>query len=260
MPNHTPKSLGHPKHIFRYPPLGWKDVLFLILPGTVGVCLPLWFGFSRFRMAQAGYGPVAANLWSRPWYTLAVIALVVFIFISIARIRRAWRFVAVHEQGLRLSLKQTQSLRWEEIAGVSMETTRYHLAGIQLRLAYSGVLYPNAGKPIALPGAIQNLPELLTLIKARLYPRLLPHLQANLESGQWLYFGPIAIQKEGIQISGKGTFDHPRSVDWSQVVRMNILSGYLVVELSDNTTHKLPVSKIPNIELLLQLIQTGVNP
>jgi len=232
----------------------------LILPGLCVVGLPLWYGFMRFRMAQAGYGPVAANLWSRPWYALAIVSLGIFIFVSIVRIRQTWRFVAVYDKGLRLSLKRKQSLRWEEIAGVSMETVRYHLAGIQLGSGYSGVLFPNRGKPIALPGAIQDLPELLTLIKARLYPRLLPHLQANLESGQWLYFGPLAIQKEGIQISGASAFDRKRSVDWAQVERINILSGYLVVELSDKTTHKLPVSKIPNIELLLQLIQTGVNP
>ena len=260
MPTHPHINLGRLNRIFRYPPLGWKDVLFLILPGTCAVGLPLWFGFSRYRMAQADYGPVAAMIWSRPWYILAVIALAIFMLASLARLLRAQRFVAVHEKGLLISLKRHQSLRWEEIAGVSMETARYEIAARQFGLIYSGVLYPNAGKPVNLPGAIQNLPELLTLIKARLYPRLLPHLQANLESGQWLYFGPVAIQKEGIRLSNEGLFDHKRSVEWAQVVRMDVLSGYLVVELSDNTTHKLPVSKIPNIELLLQLIQTGVNP
>lgn len=259
MPGPEIKQLGRLIRIYRSQPLGWKDFFFLILPGALAVIIPLAYGYTRFRTAHLGYGPVAAQLWSRPWYVLALVALSVFIVAAIARIQSTRQFVAVHEQGLYLALNRKAMLRWGEIAGVSLKSTRYHLLGKQFKENYSGTLYPNTGKSIHLSDAIQNLPELLSLLKARLYPRLLPHLQANLESGQWLFFGPLAIQKDGLKLTGTGLLSRSQSIAWTQVAHIDVSSGYLVVELSDKTSRKLPVSKIPNIELLLQLIRMGVN-
>jgi hypothetical protein len=164
----------------------------------------------------------------------------------------------VHNGGLQLSLGRKQILRWEEIAGVSTEITRYHILGIFSGPRMHGIIFPNTGKPIHLSNAIQNLPELLTILKAKLYPRLLPHLQANLQSGQWLYFGPLAIQHKGIKLLIQDMPEQAKTIPWSHVSHVDVNSGFLVVELLDQPDLKLPVSQIPNIELLLQLIQLGV--
>ncbi len=256
---HANQQLGRVIRIFRSLPLGWRDVWFLLLPGALAVVVPLLYGYNRFRSAYTVHGPVPADQWSRPWYTLALIALCVFFIAAHLRIRVSHQFVAVHEKGIKVVLDQRRILRWEEIAGVSTQSTRYHLLGLQLRERYAGILYPNTGKPIHLNGAIQGVAELLSMLKARLYPRLLPNLQENFENGQWLYFGPLAIQKDGIKLIRKGVFSSKQTITWSQVSRIQVRLGYLVVELSDKTSQKIPVSNIPNIELLLQLIQMGVN-
>jgi len=245
--------------VFRYRPLGRRDIFTLIIPGSLSVLAPLLYGFWRLRQGLLNYGPVAAGYWSRPWYILAVVAALVFIYAAIARIQSAGHFVIVYEGGLGLKLKRRHALRWEEMAGVSTETTGYHFLGIPLGQGYQGMLHPNTGKPIRLTNAIQDLPELLTLLKARLYPRLMPHLKANLESGQWIYFGPIAIRRDGFALRKRGKFPTSQPVPWSRLRRLDVTSGYLVVELSDQPHRKLPVSQIPNVELLLQLIQLGVN-
>jgi len=231
----------------------------LILPGSVAVFAPLIYGFSRYSYAIGQFGPVAAERWSRPWYILAVVAALIFLFAAIIRIRTSRHSIAVHQNGLRLLLGQEKYLLWEEIAGVSTQATRYHFLGISFDPNIQGVIYPNTGKPIHLNNAMQNLPELLTLLKAKLYPRLLPHLQTNLNNGQWLHFGPLAIQQKGIILIGRSTPRPTQPIPWSHVTSVNVDSGFLVVELSDQPCLRLPVSKIPNIELLLQLIQPGVN-
>ena len=252
------KSLGGLIRVFRHRPLGWIEAVSLILPGGLAVLTPLFYGFGRGRYAASYFGPVAADQWSQPWYILAGLAFVIFLLAVIYRLRRSRQYVAVYTGGLRLSLAERGVLRWEQIAGISTDTISYHFLGISTQSHLRGVIYPNTGKPIHLSNAIQDLPELLTILKAKLYPRLLPNLQANLNSGQWLHFGRLAIQNRGIKLLGH-MLKQDQTIPWSHVTHVDVNSGFLVVELSDRPQVKLPVSQIPNIELLIQLIQLGVN-
>jgi len=257
-PLSTRKTLGGLIRVFRHRPLGWIEALLLILPGGFAVLTPLFYGFGRARYAARYFGPVAADHWSRPWYILAGIAFVVFLLAATYRLWRSRQYVAVHTGGLRLNLAGQRALRWEQIAGITTDTVSYHFLSISTRPHLQGVIYPNTGKPIQLTKEIQDLPELLTILKAKLYPRLLPNLQANLNSGQWLHFGRLAIQNRGIKLlNHMPKQDQP--IPWSHVTHVDVDSGFLVVELCDRPQLKLPVSQIPNIELLIQLIQLGVN-
>jgi hypothetical protein len=259
VPSSNSKPLGASIHIFRHRQLGWLEALTLMLPGGLAVLLPLFYGYGRARFGTERFGVVAAEQWSRPWYLLACIAFIVFLLVAIIRIRDSSKYIAVHIGGLRLNLGNNRSLSWEQIAGVSTETVRYEFLGIKWSPRMRGVIFPSAGKPIRLTNAIQDLPELLSILKARLYPRLYPDLQANLHNGQWLHFGPLAIQRKGIKFLNHIRFKQEQPIPWSQVTHVDVNSGFLVVELSDQPRLKLPVSQIPNIELLIQLIQLGVN-
>lgn len=259
VPSSTSKTLGALVRIFRHRQLGWVEAFTLILPGGLAVLLPLFYGYGRARYGAERFGVVAAEHWSRPWYILASIAFVAFLLVAIIRIRDSRKYIAVHAGGLRLNLAKKQSLFWEQIAGVATETVRDDFLGLNSRPRIRGIIYPNTGKPIRLTSAIQDLPELLTILKAKLYPRLYPDLQANMKSGQWIHFGPLAIQRKGIKFRNQFASKQEHAIPWSQVTHVDVNSGFLVVELSDQPRLKLPVSQIPNIELLIQLIQLGVN-
>ncbi len=259
VPPSAKKTLGTLIRVFRYRPLGWMEVLLLILPGGLAVLTPLFYGFRRAQQAAEHFGPVAAEHWSRPWYILAGIAVLVFLLAATLRIRKSRQYIAVYARGLKLNLGERRAIYWEQIAGISTETERYYFLGIISRPRMRGVVYPNTGKVVNLSGAIQDLPELLTILKARLYPRLYPNLLANLQSGQWLHFGPLAIQHKGIKLLNHNLPKQDQPIPWSHVLHVDIDSGFLVVELSDRPGLKVPVSQIPNIELLIQLIQLGVN-
>jgi hypothetical protein len=254
----TRKPLGGLIRVFRHRPLGWIEALTLILPGGLAVLTPLLYGLRRAHYAAMYFGPIAADHWSRPWYILAGIAFVVFLVLSIYRFRKSRQYIAVYAGGLRLNLAQRGALRWEQIAGISTDTVSYHILGISTRSHLRGTIYPNTGEPIHLTNAIQDLPELLTVLKAKLYPRLLPNLQANLNGGQWLHFGQLAIQNRGIKLLNHRP-KQDQTIPWSHVTHVDVTSGFLVVELCDRPQLKVPVSQIPNIELLIQLIQLGVN-
>jgi hypothetical protein len=90
------KSLGPIIAVYRQRPLSWIDIFTWGFLGVVAVLVPLVYGFFRRRYAYTHYGPVAAMIWSRPWYLLALIALFAFIALTLYRLRRTRRFIAVH--------------------------------------------------------------------------------------------------------------------------------------------------------------------
>lgn len=245
------KPLGPIIAVYRQRPLRWFDLLTWGVLGTFAVLFPLAYGNYRAYYGYTHFGPVAATFWSRPWYLLAILALISFIILSIIRLRASRRYIAVHRNGLRLVLETRKTLRWSEIAGIASSITQYQFLGIHLYNRYNAMLYPNIGKPIRLDNALQNHPEFLTYIKAKLYPRLVPLLEKNFSKGQWLHFGTISIQRKMIQLGDQ-------QYQWSQVEQITINSGYLLINFDNQSRHRIPVYKIPNVEILLQLIQQEV--
>jgi hypothetical protein len=163
-------------------------------------------------------------------------------------------------------------LIWEELAGITVKTIGKKTGGEkstpEIASQKAELLLAN-GKRIVIsennggPGGVENLPELVSRIKANVYPRLMPRLKAAFTAGEWLSFGSLQIHRQGLHIqSGKGD-QKINPIPWDQVRRITARSGYLVVELSSpsNTQiqqKRLPVSKVPNLELFFQLVKENV--
>lgn len=247
----------------RYPgrPFRRDDLANLLLPGALAVLAPLAYGWWRGSYAYARFGLVAADRWSRPWYLLAAFALGVFLFLVLYRLRLLRRFVAVHQNGIRFRMGtiRVRQLLWNEISGITMDVTQERLFGLTVRTIQRAVLLPNLGKPVRLDSSVQDLDELLSRIKAGLYPRLLRSLRDSYQAGQWLYFGPVAVQQQGLRFghSASGRLQQP--IPWAQVSRVSVQSGRLVVEFNGLASRRFPISQIPNLELLLQMMQQGAN-
>jgi hypothetical protein len=118
-------------------------------------------------------------------------------------------------------------------------------------MRYKAFLYPNVGRQLIIPQNIQALPELISRIKASLYPRLKPAIYDNFKTGHWVYFGPIAIQQKSLRLNR-------RAYPISELTSINVRGGFLLIQLSEHGQHRLSISKVPNLELLLQLIQDEV--
>lgn len=248
----------------RYPGrrLRKADIFTLFLPGVLAVLLPTLYGLWRYLYAYQNYGPVAAEDWSWPWFFLASFALLIFAILVAIRLLAGHTVITVHQYGLQLRrpLSRLRRLRWSEIAGVSSQATREHFLGIPLRTHLRVTLHLCAGRALRLPRDFPGLPELLAHIKAGLYPRLLPEMQSLFDRGQWLHFGPVAVQREALQIRGQRT-------PWAQVQGLAIRDGCLVVEFAQESPARgarpirpicIPLESILNPELLLQIVQTGV--
>ncbi len=251
------KNLGTQIAVYRCRPFGGIGFKLLLLWGGLSVLAPLGYGFYRAMYAYTKYGPVAARFWSRPWYLLAGVALLLFIILLGQRLRRARHLVAVHQNGLRLHLSRRQELLWGHISGIAAGAVESRLLGKTLRLRHRAELYPAIGAPIRLDDGLENLPELITRIKANLYPRLLPDMRQAFKEGKRLYFGALSISPAELRLQKKGS--QPIIIPWEEVEEVTVQAGVLVVKAKDNAGIRLPVARVPNLELLLQIIQSGVN-
>lgn len=229
----------------------WRETFTYLLLGLLAVGIPLAYGFYRYRDGYNNHGELAAVTWSRPWFLLAIFALICCSLLFVHRMRLAGLFIAVHENGLNLALAHRDSLRWEEISGIATDMLQPGFFAISHAIQYRATIIPNVGKPITLAGAYENLPECITRIKAKMYPRLIAELRPMYSGGKWVYFGPVAIRQDTLRL-GKKQFP------WTKVKRVSIEKGELVVELFDHPSKRIPLASIPNFELLLQLIDQGV--
>jgi hypothetical protein len=230
-----------------------RDVLLLFTPGIAACLAPLGYGLWRAEYAYTRYGPVAAEYWSRPWYYLAIAAAVIFMILGFFRLRLSLISVKVYQKGIsvRTGFRRARDFGWEDFHGLTSSTTQEHFFGFPVRSTHQARLILKSGKTIELPRSLRNFPELISRIKVNLYPRLLPQLHSEFQSGAWLSFGPVAIQQQGLRWDGQ-------SASWQQVKRIDVREGKLVIEFTDHANKIIPVSRIPNLELVLQLIDQGI--
>lgn len=246
------RGLGPVINIYRHRPIERKDFLFIALPGVFAVLIPLLYGYDRYTYARETFGPASVWNWSKSWYVLSIAALILFATLIILRMQSARRFVAVHENGLFLSLSNRQMYSWDQIAGISTSLIEYDFLGKVVRSRYQATLYPNLGNPISLDNSLKNFPELLSLIKAKLYKYLLPSLRENYQAGQWVYFGPIAVHKRGLKINNK-------QFDWTNLQNISVQSGRIFIDFKEPKSFRIPINEVPNYELLIELINERVN-
>jgi hypothetical protein len=239
--------------------LSGGEVVFLVLLGSASTFSPLLAGYDLYIYGYTKFGPVAAEHWSRPWYLITLFALLIFQILVFLRIRQAHRYVALHQHGLHMPFASPITLFWENIAGVSVSAYTPTFFGKSLSTRYQAHIFPTTGKPIFLPASTSAFPELLTQIKAHIYPRLLPELQSNFEGGKWIFFGPVSIHSGALRISDRQSTRNAQTIPWKAIKHLSIHSGRLVVEFIDGASRKLPLGTIPNIEILLQIVKKGVS-
>jgi hypothetical protein len=217
------------------------------------ILTPLSIGVWRMQYARIQYGPVPARVWGTPWYIATLLGCIPLGILILIRIYRTRQKIHVHQNGLMVQFgwRTKRGVPWEKISGVSVTKVRNTFLGFKFRNQYKIELHPTVGNPIQISRHIQKLDELSARIKAKIYPKLIKELRSSLNSGQNLYFGEIALNLQGIKIKTKEYL-------WDQVSMINIRSGFLVVELTNHRAKRIPVGKIPNIELVLQIIQEGV--
>lgn len=224
----------------------------MVLVGVIIVLVPLFYGLYRYYYGYTHYGPVAASFWSQSWYLTALLGLVVFGAFTLNVIKKSRHRIAVHQYGICLKTGRSMIIAWERIQGVSFIRIQPNLLNLFFKPRTQAHLFLDDGKIVRLDQNFEGFNDLLTRIKSTLYPKLLDNLKSSYNSGEWVNFGSLAIQQNSLRINN-------REILWSDIDRLYVKSGYLVVELANRKQIQAPVINIPNLELLLKIVQAGVS-
>lgn len=248
------ENLGPVIHIYHDRPLGWRDLLVTFAPAILFAVTPLAYGLYRYRYGYLNYGPIAARAWSWPWFALTAVALIPLLWLALLRVRRAHRVVTLHQHGLsiRWTGGKRHTLSWNQIEALSHRCVAKEFLGLTVATEECLSLHTQAEKPIRVDNRIGELPELAVRVKAKVYPLLLPQLRTRFQQGEQLHFGPVALHQDEIQLGDE-------SIPWDRVVHIDVQAGRLMVESQDHQPIRIKTSDIPNVDLLIQLLQEGAH-
>jgi hypothetical protein len=262
----TQPLLGRCLAIYKAPRFDLWQAAAVVCLACLLFLLPLGIALFRAFTGFTGFGPVAAAAWSKTWFYLALGGLFISIGVAARAILLSRRRISLHVYGLRLRgfpYPWTRDLCWSQLAGLSTEYLQQGGASKPFRCRLT--LHTKQGLPVHVAGRTGEplrageLPELSDLVirlKEYLYPRLQPALLQSLADGTTLFFGPLALDRLSLRL---GRFVDP--VPWEQILLIQVEKGHLVVELKKEglSPHQfsVPVSKIPNLELFLHLVEQG---
>ena len=245
-------SLGKLVAIHRRRRLGWIGFGAFVLMGAAIVLAPLFYGFYRYYYGYTQHGPVAASAWSRSWYLITLLGLVIFAILILNNLKKSRQSVAIYTKGMRIRANNTLSIPWVRVHGLSYSTVQPYFLSSALRPRAQAYLFLEDGSFIRLDHRIEKFDLLVDRIRKILHPILNARIQEHYNNGKWVEFGSVMVNLTGAKINH-------RDIPWQDIHRMSIKAGSLVVELANQTAISIPIVKIPNLELMLQIVQAGIN-
>ena len=103
--------------------------------------------------------------------------------------------------------------------------------------------------------SIENLPDLITQIKAKVYKNLIPQVEESFAYGNPISFGKLSIQKNYLQINYK---NKPDRIPWTELNSISIDSGKLKIAKKNHKEYHIMISDIDNLEILINIIKHRV--
>lgn len=206
--------------------------------------------------------------------TLFMSGYLATLIISVSIIIQYWhskRFIEIYQAGVRIRLWgiDSISLKWQELEGISIARLDYKLFNRSIKQQSKLLFYLRDRPSIYLEPTLPFIEEALEDIKECYYDFLFPDLVEKLKTGQPVSFGPIHVNQDAFQIYRRipsQDFILPVnqrssqfiSIPWQSLKALTIHGGYLVVQSENLSTKKIPISQIPNFELLFKIIEQGV--
>lgn len=270
----TTKSLGPLIAAYPFRPRRKSIAVVLLTAGIILFLAILGYGLYRWYYGYTQFGIAAAISWSWTWLLAAILILIVVPLLSLPLLASKPGSISVHKNGLVINRSQyifssspgISLVPWDKLAGITVDAVSKNKTSTtsKMETSYRASLLFTDGNSLHLQGmgpgrwVIAQLPELISHIKAGLYPRLLPVMQTKFSAGSWVQYGPIAVHPLAIRINRRGISS--AQLTWNQVKHITVEGGELVVELIEPgnkySRAVIPVAHIPNIELMLQIIDS----
>ena len=213
---------------------------------ALGAAVTLAYGLAASATAYSYYGwAVADELGRTPALAFWLFVLAGFLFGLHALL--LWSLaVALYEGGIAFrSLGRIRAWAWGDLTALYVAVTRE--AGFFPRTRHRYTLQHTSGERASFDDRLEQVTELGALIGHQIVERHYPPVAERLNAGEPVNFGQITVEQNGIQV-------RERPVKWGEIEVVSVRRGYLQVHAKDGTVSGLPVGGIPNLDVLLLLL------
>lgn len=224
----------------------------VLLIGSVGILL---YGVYVANLGWRRYGAAVVGetlFWPLVFAAGLFLLSIVFAWITYANWGKA---IALYQNGFAYNHPGgLQSWRWKDVAALRMAVTRHDLFGINTGATHVYSVENRNGSRLALNNAFNRVEELARVIEEKTFPSLFEQAAQQYNAGQTLTFGPVLVNKTGIQISKK-------NYAWGEIQPVTVRRGYLHIARKEGglfSGAKTALASIPNLRVLLSLISQVV--
>jgi hypothetical protein len=187
--------------------------------------------------------------------TLALLALMVFFFLSLRSLR-----VSLHNDGISYrSLLVDKEMRWEEVERFYYEAIKRSVNFIPMGTYYLYRLMDGEERKIRFGNRVEHPAQLGQKLIEQTYPALYRKISERYNSGQDLDFGAIRVNRAG-GIKIKKLFGYSE-IPWDQVSSYAIQKGHFYIwRKGQKRTTGWGLRHVPNAFVLLGLLNSIYKP
>jgi hypothetical protein len=226
--------------------------LALSILGFLGMLVIIIIGFFRWRFAMNHFGPAAVWRWINPTLWAAM---------GLGLIGLLSLFLRIHAGQLEIQLspmaityregRNLKVFRWDEVNRIYITSIRYGILKLSWSRKTEAILHFHDGQRLRIQQSFEKIETLLEKTKQYVYPILFNRYRNAFNRGNPIPFGPIILTPQGI-VNGRKT------LRWQELGEIDLQGGFLhlrPVQKSRGAKHSIPVHRIPNIDLCMQLLQ-----
>jgi len=226
----------------------WLVAALILLTASAGVKI---YGITLAYLGWKRYGAAVVGeslFW--PLVVAAGLFLSSLIFAGVAYAN--WiKAIVLYQSGF--AYKDRRGLhpwRWRDVAALRIMVTRHDIFGIHTGTTHAYTLENRSGNRLALNDGFSRVEELARVIEENTFSLLFEQAAQQYNFGRNLTFGPVMVNKAGIQVGRK-------SYDWGDVQQVSIQQGILTVLKKGGgwfSGASAAASNIPNLRVLLNVI------
>lgn len=216
-----------------------------------GAALTVLYGIYNAYVQTATHGPAVFNGAITPPLVIAAIMFLVSVALLVTAFNNWNKAAVVYDKGLAYNdRKGLQTWRWEEVEYFFISITKRYTNGIYTGTSYIYTLRKGDGSQLRFGNNFAKIQDLGKAVQQKVFPFQYERLTKALQNGQRVTLGPVAIDRDGIEI-GKKRFP------WAEVEQVGIQRGFVSIKKKGGgwfSGATASVASIPNIEALLSAV------
>lgn len=238
---------GTPIASFKGKSLSWKQVFLQVLPLMMVALSPALYGAWRVYYLYTFFGPAAVTKNDNNWFFASGVLILIISLLLLVRYIISTCQVTIHSEGIQIDklFRNQVSILWDDIVEIKTLHYKHAFLNRNSQVNHRLLLRTNDGT-YKLDQSLQDLEKLIGVIKEKTFPLILRDNLQGFDNGDSLKFGPIEINQSNLN------FD-VHQIDWKEIKRINISSGWLSIFLENDQKFRTKTQKIPNIEIFLAI-------